>query len=102
MALMNCWLIFESNLLKYSSQRIYNDINPIESTLNEALFNYLFDKSGISSVEIKTSSADVYFHKVFYGFIEICDSYDSLIDIETYINSFPYTDNRILKSRYMK
>ncbi len=57
--------------------------------------NHLFRLSGPTHLTRKKAPADIFFSKLFYGFSEISGSYYSLVDIETYIGSFPYSKKKI-------
>jgi len=71
------------------------------SEFEEVFGNYLFDLSGPKHLNRDDTSAYHFFSKLFYGFSEIASSYYSLVDIETYIGSFPYSKKKISRIRCM-
>ena len=69
--------------------------------LGEVLLNRLFDTGGPTSLQHSTSKNEQFFIKMFYGLTEITNSFDTLKDIETYINRFPFSKSKVTKLRYL-
>ncbi|HSF08064.1 MAG TPA: hypothetical protein VLA60_01545 [Nitrospirales bacterium] len=71
------------------------------SKYQNAFKNHIFGLSGPKQFSKKQIPSEVFFTKLFYGFIEISDSYSCLKDTETYIGSFPYRNAKISQTRYL-
>jgi hypothetical protein len=65
--------------------------------LGETIWNDILNLKGKKVLDRKPSEKEVFLVKVFYGYIEISDSYESLNDIEVYIGRFPYKNTNISK-----
>jgi len=65
--------------------------------LGETIWNDMFNLNGKKTIDRKLTEKEVFLGKVFYGYIEIYDSYNSLNDIGVYIGRFPYKNTNISK-----
>jgi hypothetical protein len=63
--------------------------------------NHLLALKGPKQVARKITPHDIFFSKLMVGFNEIYDSYSSLLDIQVYIDRFPYCKTRVSKTRYI-
>jgi len=69
--------------------------------LGKTFWNEIFDLKGKRAIDRKLSQEEAFFGKVFRGYIEICNSYNCLKDIQVYIGRFPYNDTSISKVAYL-
>ncbi len=67
----------------------------------EIFENRLFGLNGPKQTNKAQTPSEKFFYQLFNGFSEIFDSYDCLLDIETYTGRFPYGGTRISKTRYL-
>ncbi|MHC2995456.1 MAG: hypothetical protein IBV53_08160 [Candidatus Atribacteria bacterium] len=67
-----------------------------ESFINEIFFPYK-----LTTVDQKLSPQDIFFGVLFYGFNEICISFERLKDLEVYNSRFPNTKTPIAKINYL-
>jgi len=58
--------------------------------LGETLWNDMLNLKGKKVIDRKLSKKEVFLRELVYGYVEICDSYRSLKDIQIYIGRFPY------------
>ncbi len=71
--------------------------------LVEAYGNLLFGGKGPTQMSRETiSPEEEFFRKIFYGFYEIHESYECLLDLTIYIRRFPYGRTRISKVRHLR
>jgi len=68
---------------------------------HNVLTNQLLGLSGPKRITRKMTPFDLFFSKLYTGFNEIHNSYDSLLDIEVYLRRFPYNKTRVSKTRYL-
>ena len=73
-----------------------------KTELSEAFANHLYDLDGPTTIERRKSSNEEFFGKVFYGFMEISNSYESLNDISLYVRRFPYNEDSASRVRYLR
>jgi len=73
-----------------------------EEELVEVIRNHLFKRKGPTVLLEKLSIQEQAFQKVFYGYIEIAHSLDSLQNVEIYIRRFPYSGTTVKKVRYLQ
>lgn len=65
--------------------------------LGETLLNEILDLKRKRVIDRRRSQKEAFLANLFYGYIEIWDSYHSLKDIQVYIGRFPYTNTGISK-----
>jgi hypothetical protein len=70
--------------------------------LAQIMQNHLLDLDGPTVLRQNLSNDERFLQKIFYRFIEISDSYERLLDIETYLTKFPYGNSRITKTRHLR
>jgi len=70
--------------------------------VGKAMRNTLFDTGSPTIIEKKAKRNELYFGKIFKGFLEIDSSIRTLKDIEIYIASFPYHNKTITKPRHLR
>ncbi len=99
---MDDWEKFYKNILEEAQLVIGRDFEKNKNELGEASWNQLFDTGGPTTITKKSRKDDLYFGKIFHGFIEIDSSIRTLRDIEIYISSFPYKNKTITKPRHLR
>lgn len=70
--------------------------------LEVTLSNHLFDLDGPRRLEKEYSKDELFIGKLFYGFVEINNSYEVLLDLSVLISRFPYNLTRITRVRYLR
>lgn len=94
---------YREAVLKASKQILDPIIEDNRDELVEAYGNLLFGGKGPNRVSRKTiSPEEEFFRKIFYGFNEIHESYECLLDLTIYIRRFPYGKTRISKVRHLR
>lgn len=72
----------------------------------EALWNRLFNLGGPKTLKREWKREDGIFSKIFYGFSEIMNSYESLLDCEVYVKQYPnyqsFGKRKITRVRYLR
>lgn len=68
----------------------------------EIFKNYILELEGPKHLVSKISDGELYFRKIFDGFIEITASLQTLEDIAFYISRFPFSDEKITPERYLQ
>lgn len=96
---------FLKSLIQLAKKRISpNLINYKE--LGTAMMNHLFDLEGQKSVSRKLSKEDEVFSKLFYGFTEMMNSYENLLDCEMYVRQYPnyssFKTRNITRTKYLR
>jgi hypothetical protein len=93
---------FQSYLLKEIRVITEPMVKQHMQELGEAIWNDMFNLKGKKVLDRKLSEKEVFLSKVFYGYIEISDSYANLNDIEVYIGRFPYRNTSVSKERCLR
>lgn len=78
-----------------------------KTAFGEAMKNHLLDLDGPTELPSKDADSkhterEIYFFRLFYGFLEIAGSLEMLEAIAILIGSFPFRDTRITKERYLQ
>jgi len=68
----------------------------------EILKNYILELEGPKHIDRKMSDSELYFRKIFDGFLEITASLQTLEDIAFYISRFPFSDEKVTPERYLQ
>ncbi len=63
--------------------------------------NYLFDLPGPRVLPRSLSASEELFRTIFYGFTEIAEAHERLMDFEVYVRQFPYRRSRISGPRHL-
>lgn len=99
---MNGWDKFAKKIISIAQKDIVKDLNENKDEFDEVTKNHLFDTGGPTSIVRVISEKEKYYRDIFYGFIEINDSLETLKDIPIYMKSFPFKSKRITKPRYLR
>ncbi|MFC2076287.1 hypothetical protein ACFLT7_04310, partial [candidate division KSB1 bacterium] len=70
--------------------------------LTDIYKNILYDLNGPRYINRKQTKEDHLFSKIFFGFIEIRESYEALLDFEVYFARYPYRNTRISLVRHIR
>lgn len=68
----------------------------------EIITNHLFDLEGPKKLDREYSPNEVFMGKLFYGFVEIYNSFEVLLDLPVLISRFPYSSTRITRVRFLR
>ncbi len=98
---MNDFDKFQSYLFKEARVVIGPMVKQHMEELGETIWNDLFDLNGKRTIDRRQSEKEVFIGKLFYGYIEIDSSYNSLKDIQIYIGRFPYGNTGVSKIAYL-
>ena len=99
---MTEWETLQASMLREAQVVMGRDLEKHKEELGEVSRNQLFDTGGPTSLQKKRGKDDIYFGKIFFGFIEIDSSVRTLSDIEVYISGFPYRNKNITKPRHLR
>jgi len=81
-------------------------INLKDKKFADVFRNHLFGLEGPKRLKRKWAKADEIFSKIFYGFSEIMNSYESLLDCEIYVKQYPnyssFKKRKITRVRYLR
>lgn len=70
--------------------------------LGQVLHNHLFDLDGPRELRRTLDAKQLYFSRLFRGFLEISKSLETLDDIAVYVRRFPFGGTRITRERYLQ
>jgi hypothetical protein len=93
---------FQNAFIKAALNDMVPSIESRKGKLEEVMKNYLLELDGPRRLEASTDPREVHFSKVFYGFLEITKSLETLDDIAFYIRRFPFTASKIDPARYLQ
>lgn len=101
-AVLEGWDKFQFLITEEAQRVILPAFDESNSEIGEALWNTLFDTGGPTVTSQKPSNKELFFGKIFQGFLEIDSSVRTLNDIEIYIATFPYRNKPITKPRHLR
>jgi hypothetical protein len=93
---------FQTCIINAAQKILLPAIEECKDELGEAVWNDLFDIGEKRKVDRKLGHDEIFFGKIFCGFIEIDSSFRTLRDIEVYVGSFPYRSATITRSRHLR
>ena len=96
------WDKLQFLIIKEAQHIIKPGVDENWDDFGKAIHNTLFDTGGPTIIQKNVKRRDLYFGKIFKGFIEIDSSLRTLTDIEIYIASFPYHNKTITKPRHFR
>jgi hypothetical protein len=99
---MKGWTKFKTLIMDAAKKILEPSFENHSKELGEALKNSLFDMNGPTVVNKPLNKKEIFFGKIFHGFTEIFSSIQALKDIEIYISSSPYKNNKISKPRFLR
>ncbi len=83
------------NIVRLSIEEHYTELNSV-------LQSQLFDLPGPSHIETNPRKEELFILKVFNGFTEISDSFDSLKNCEIYIKRVPFPESKVSRVSYLR
>lgn len=94
---------YRENLFSIAHKIITNISKSKENNkkFEESFINEIFFPDKLTTVDQKLSPQDIFFGVLFYGFNEICISFERLKDLEVYNSRFPNTKTPIAKINYL-
>jgi hypothetical protein len=92
---------FQSYLLGEVRATILPIAEQHKEELGETIWNDLLDLKGKKVIDRKLSKKEIFLRELVHGYVEICDSYKSLKDIQIYIGRFPYRKAGISRVGYL-
>lgn len=99
---MTEWKKLQSLFFKEVSNLTESVIEKYPKEIAEAHWNHLFNFKGPTAIKRNLRRDEIYVTRIFRSFTEIVFSAQTLDDISVYINSFPYRNKSITKSRHLR
>ena len=97
---------FQKSLIEVSKKFINLDDAEKNKKLGEVMRNLILGLSGQKRLDKKLTKDEVIFSKLFRGFSEIADSYESLLDCEIYVKQYPnyqsFKKRNITRTKYLR